>query len=250
MVAEPVAGKRIEFCRCVNFEEDRGTVEQFGGLRVDRPRSSGWRGKAYARAKKASEEREQNSRVSLGHMISVAPGEMAATIIPTMRIRLLTGVFMLLVCGVTFPQTDTAPLHADRVIVLKKERVLQLLDQGKVIRTYKVALGRVPAGPKTEQGDHKTPEGIYVLDSRNPHSRFYKSIHISYPNARDRAAARERGVSPGGDVFVHGLPNGFAWIGAAHRARDWTDGCIGVTDVEIDEIWLAVADGTPIEIRP
>lgn len=105
-------------------------------------------------------------------------------------------------------------------------------------------------GAKTQQGDHKTPEGLYVLDSRNAHSQFYKSIHISYPNAHDRAAARAKGASPGGDVFVHGLPNGYRMVGAAHRLKDWTDGCIAVTDEEIDEIWAAVPDGTPIEIRP
>ncbi len=125
-----------------------------------------------------------------------------------------------------------------------------MLNQGKVIKTYKVALGGDPVGPKTRQGDHKTPEGVYVLDSRNPHSQFYKSIHISYPSASERAAARQRGVSPGGEVFVHGLPNGYRYVGAAHRLRDWTDGCIAVTDQEMDEIWLAVPDGTPIEIRP
>ena len=141
-------------------------------------------------------------------------------------------------------------LHADRVLVLKGQRALELLDQGKVIRTYKIALGGNPIGPKTRQGDHKTPEGVYILDSRNPHSRFYKAIHISYPNARDSAAARAQGVSPGGDVFVHGLPNGYGWIGASHRLKDWTDGCIAVTDREIDEILAAVKDGTPIEIRP
>jgi len=141
-------------------------------------------------------------------------------------------------------QTTGNPPHADRVLVLKKERTLQLLIQGKVIKTYKVALGGDPVGAKIRQGDHKTPEGLYVLDSRNAHSRFYKSIHISYPSAQDRAAARR------GDVFVHGLPNGYGWLGASHRARDWTDGCIAVTNREMDEIWLAVGDGTPIEIRP
>lgn len=134
--------------------------------------------------------------------------------------------------------------------MLKKERTLELLSQGNVIRRYKVALGGAPVGPKMRQGDHKTPEGTYILDSRNAHSQFYKSIHISYPSAHDRAAARQSGVSPGGDVFVHGLPNGYGWVGAGHRAKDWTDGCIAVTDHEMDEIWLAVPDGTPIEIRP
>jgi len=151
-----------------------------------------------------------------------------------------------LLSGLATSQTARPPLHADRVVVLKKERTLELLNHGKVIKTYKVALG----GPKTQQGDHKTPEGAYVLDSRNPHSQFYKSIHVSYPNASDRGAARQKGVSPGGDVFVHGLPNGYRYVGAAHRLKDWTDGCIAVTDEEMDEIWLAVSDGTPIEIRP
>jgi len=141
-------------------------------------------------------------------------------------------------------------LHADRVVVLKKERTLQLLDHGTVIKTYKVALGGEPAGRKTRRGDHKTPEGLYVLDSRNAHSQFHRAIHISYPNAQDRAEARRQGVSPGGDVFVHGLPNGYGFLGASHRLKDWTDGCIAVTDEEIDEIWKAVPDGTPIEIKP
>jgi murein L,D-transpeptidase YafK len=167
-----------------------------------------------------------------------------------MRIRILTGLSILLLSGAGLAQTSGGPLHADRVLVLKQERTLQLLSQGIVIKTYKVALGGNPEGAKTRQGDHKTPEGVYVLDSRNAHSQFYKSIHISYPSVRDRAAARAKGISPGGDVFVHGLPNGYAWVGAGHRAKDWTDGCIAVTDQEIDEIWLAVADGTPIEIRP
>lgn len=151
-------------------------------------------------------------------------------------------------CGLA--QTATKALHVDRVVVLKKERTLELLSQGTVIKTYKIALGGDPVGPKVRQGDHKTPEGTYVLDSRNAQSHYYKSIHISYPSARDRAAARKNGVSPGGDVFVHGLPNGYGWVGAEHRAKDWTDGCIAVTDQEMDEIWLAVPDGTPIEIRP
>lgn len=144
----------------------------------------------------------------------------------------------------------SAELHADRVLVLKKERTLKLLNRGKVIKTYRVALGGEPIGAKTRQGDHRTPEGLYVLDHRNAHSQFHKAIHISYPSARDRSAAREHGVSPGGDVFLHGLPNGYGYIGAAHRLKDWTDGCIAVTNDEIEEIWLAVPDGTPIEIRP
>ena len=171
-----------------------------------------------------------------------------AAIIPGMRIRVLTGLGLL--CAMGLAQTASKPLRADRVVVLKKERTLQLLSHGTVIKTYKVALGGDPVGAKTRQGDHKTPEGLYVLDSRNAHSQFYKSLHISYPSSHDRVAAQQKGISPGGDVLVHGLPNGYGWVGAGHRAKDWTDGCIAVTNQEIDEIWLAVADGTPIEIRP
>ena len=164
-----------------------------------------------------------------------------------MRIFVLTA---LLLCGIGSGHAAEKPLRADRVLVFKKGRTLELLNGGKVIKTYKVALGGDPVGPKTRQGDHKTPEGHYILDSRNAHSQFHKSIHISYPNAHDRAAARRLRVSAGGDVFVHGLPNGYGRVGAAHRLKDWTDGCIAVTDEEIEEIWKVVADGTPIEIRP
>jgi murein L,D-transpeptidase YafK len=168
-----------------------------------------------------------------------------------MRVRVLTSLALWLVCGFGIAQrTGTSSPRADGVLVLKKERTLQLLSRGKVLKTYKVALGADPVGAKAKQGDHRTPEGIYILDSRNAHSQFYKSIHISYPNARDRSAARQKQVSPGGDVFVHGLPNGYGWVGASHRLKDWTDGCVAVTNEEIDEIWKAVPNGTVIEIRP
>jgi murein L,D-transpeptidase YafK len=148
-----------------------------------------------------------------------------------MRIRVFTALAIGFFCVSMITQSDAqAVLHADRVVVLKKEQTLELLSQGKVIKTYKVALGGNPVGPKTKLGDHKTPEGSYILDSRNSHSQFYKSIHISYPSGRDRALARQTGFSPGGDVYVHGLPNGYGSVGAAHRLRDWTDGCIAVTD--------------------
>ena len=167
-----------------------------------------------------------------------------------MRIRMLTALSLCIICALGVGQSPSTPLRAERVIVLKKKRILQLIGHGAVLKEYKVALGGDPVGPKRRQGDHKTPEGTYVLDSRNAHSQFYKSIHISYPNERDRTDARQAHLSPGGDVFVHGLPNGYQWVGAGHRLKDWTDGCIAVTDEEMDEIWSAVKDGTPIEIRP
>ena len=140
--------------------------------------------------------------------------------------------------------------RADSVVVLKKERKLILYSRGQVLKTYVVSLGSEPTGPKTRQGDHKTPEGHYILDRRNPNSRFYRSIHISYPKPEQVENARKQGTAPGGDVFIHGLPNGFGWLGSSQRRYDWTDGCIAVTNAEMDEIWRAVPDGTPIEIRP
>lgn len=145
--------------------------------------------------------------------------------------------------------SETMP-KPDKVVVLKSRRLMVLMKGDEKIKEYKVALGTDPVGPKIREGDHKTPEGLYVLDRRNPKSRFYKSIHISYPSPQDRERASNLGVAPGGDVMIHGLPNGFGWLGHVHLSRDWTDGCIAVTDDEMDEIWGMVADGTPIEIKP
>jgi murein L,D-transpeptidase YafK len=140
-----------------------------------------------------------------------------------------------------------ASAMADKVIVLKGERKLLLIKSNEVLKTYTVSLGGNPVGLKIRQGDHKTPEGNYVLDRHNAHSQYYKSIHISYPNADDVARARKLGVPTGGDLFIHGLPNDFK---GPSGLGDWTDGCIAVTNAEIDEIWRVVADGTPIEIKP
>ena len=139
---------------------------------------------------------------------------------------------------------------ADQVIVVKSQRTLTLLSHGKVLRNYIVALGGTPVGAKEQPGDHKTPEGWYILDRRNAKTRFYKSIHVSYPKEQDKQRAAQRGVSAGSDIMIHGLPNGFGWLGATHRTLDWTDGCVAVTNPEMDEIWELVLDGTPIEIRP
>jgi murein L,D-transpeptidase YafK len=119
-----------------------------------------------------------------------------------------------------------------------------------VIREYRVALGGDPVGPKTRQGDQKTPEGKYIIDHRNAHSHYHRALHISYPSPEDKARAKTNGVDPGGDIMIHGIMNVLGWIGKAHRLTDWTDGCISVTDDEIEEIWSLVPDGTPVEIRP
>ncbi len=138
----------------------------------------------------------------------------------------------------------------DRVVVYKGQRIMQLLKGEEVVRSYQVALGRNPSGHKQTAGDHRTPEGTYLIDRHNKGSRFYKSLHISYPNSRDVSAARERGRSPGGDIMIHGLPRGFEDLADLHYLRDWTKGCIAVNNAEMDEIFRLVNDGTPIEIKP
>lgn len=155
---------------------------------------------------------------------------------------------VLLFSGLLFAQDPS--LRADRVVVYKSERKLVLLSQGQEIRSYKVALGGEPVGPKTRQGDHRTPEGIYTLNSRNPNSQFYRAFHISYPEPKDIATAKKLGVSPGGDIMLHGLPKKYSWVGKAHTLHDWTDGCIAVTNEEMDELWKVVPVGTTIEIKP
>ena len=139
---------------------------------------------------------------------------------------------------------------ADKVLIEKKERRLTLLSKGEVIKTYKIALGGNPVGPKERQGDNKTPEGTYIIDSRNRDSGYHLSLHISYPNEKDKMRAKELGVSPGGDIMIHGIKNGLSWVGASHAEVDWTKGCIAVTDEEMEEIYKLVPNGTIVEIRP
>src|SRR5215831_3658002 len=111
-------------------------------------------------------------------------------------------------------------VQADQIVILKSARTMTLLHQGKVLKTYKVALGHEPRGAKTERGDNKTPEGMYTINSRNPHSQFHLALHISYPNQADRARAKRLGVNPGGDIMIHGLPPPYSWLGDAHRQTD------------------------------
>jgi murein L,D-transpeptidase YafK len=139
---------------------------------------------------------------------------------------------------------------ADKILIEKKERRLTLISKGKVLQTYKIALGGNPNGPKERQGDNKTPEGTYVIDSRNKDSRYHLSLHISYPNDKDKKRAKQLGVSPGGDIMIHGIKNGFSWAGDLHTDIDWTKGCIAVTDEEIEEIDKLAPNGTIVEVRP
>lgn len=139
---------------------------------------------------------------------------------------------------------------ADRIVIRKAARKLDLYDGDKLLRTYTVALGTEPEGPKERLGDGRTPEGRYVIDYRKEDSAYHRALHVSYPRADQLAAARARGDSPGGLIMIHGLPNGGGWIGRLHRLSDWTVGCVAVTNAEIEELWRVVPNGARIEIKP
>ena len=143
---------------------------------------------------------------------------------------------------------ETPP--ADKVVIEKALRQMTLMSNGEAFKSYKIALGGNPVGRKERKGDNKTPEGIYFIEGRNRSSQYHLSLRISYPNEYDRKRARELGVSTGGDIMIHGLKNGFSQTGESHVLSDWTEGCIAVTNEEIDEIDKLVPDGTIVEILP
>lgn len=148
----------------------------------------------------------------------------------------------------TAPAMAAVGQQADKIIVRKGDRELQLLRGDEVLRTYRIALGGAPEGHKLQEGDQKTPVGNYVIDWRNPRSMAHLSLHISYPNEQDVLRAKEANVAPGGNIMIHGLPNGWGALGAIHHLWDWTDGCVAVTNSEMQEIWSLVPNGTPISV--
>lgn len=175
-----------------------------------------------------------------------------------MRLRpvlltLAAGLFCLVsLCAYSFAQTPLrGPVQSgtDRIIIDKRAHRMTLLSEGRVVRTYRVALGRGGLGSKELSGDNKVPEGIYKVTGRNPGSAYHLSLRIGYPTPSQTRGAQLRGVDPGGDIMIHGLRNGLGWIGNQHRLLDWTQGCIAVTNDEIEEIWRIVPDQTVIEIR-
>ena len=168
-------------------------------------------------------------------------------------------IFLLALCLITIGVAAAAYVNfnplprdalADRVVVEKSARRLTLMRNSSVLKTYRVALGRAPVGPKEYEGDQRTPEGIYTIDFHKPDSDYHLALHVSYPEQRDIDRAAAQGLSAGSDIMIHGLPNGRGWIGRFHRRSDWTAGCVAVADFEIEEIYRAVPDGTPIELRP
>jgi murein L,D-transpeptidase YafK len=142
------------------------------------------------------------------------------------------------------------PPPAEAIVVEKAAARLFLMREGRPYRSYPVALGANPRGHKQRLGDGRTPEGRYVIDERRDDSQHYKALRISYPSAEDRRLAAARGEDPGGMIMIHGQPNGMGWLGWLTTQYNWTNGCIGVGSVAMEEIWRAVGEGTPIEIRP
>ncbi|NCF13743.1 MAG: L,D-transpeptidase family protein [Gammaproteobacteria bacterium] len=164
-------------------------------------------------------------------------------------LRLLAvAIFALLMPGMV--QAGNFPV-ADRVIIEKEARLLHLVQDDEIFRTFKIALGISPVGDKLREGDFKTPEGKYLLDGRNPNSDFFLSIHISYPDPVDWRQASEAGYeNPGSAIMIHGQPNSPTYSETYYRTQDWTNGCIAVSNSDMIDIWLMTGENTPIEIKP
>jgi murein L,D-transpeptidase YafK len=170
-----------------------------------------------------------------------------------MSARVSWGLLLGLLLSVAAAADDVVPSNheqADSVLVVKSERKLYLLQAGRVLRTFDVALGLVPNGPKQREGDFRTPEGKYFLESRNTDSDYFLSIKVSYPNEQDRSRARAQGLDPGGQIMIHGLPNEPRYAQRHYESSDWTDGCIAVSNSDMVDIWLMTRESLPIEIRP
>ena len=148
------------------------------------------------------------------------------------------------------PQLVPADARATTIVVEKQARRLTLFRDDDVLGVYEVSLGSAPVGHKQREGDGRTPEGVYAIDFKHPRSRFHLALRVSYPNAADRDGARRRSAPPGGDIMIHDLPNGLGWLGRFHLSGDWTDGCIAVTNAQVENIWTLVDVGTKVEIKP
>ena len=157
---------------------------------------------------------------------------------------------ILVLLFILIPSISFGVEKADSVLVIKSESKFYLMKNGKEFKKYRVSFGANPKGHKLQEGDERTPEGKYVLDYKNANSAFYKSIHISYPNKQDRKKAKEIGVNPGGAIMIHGQKNGLGWLFFISKFFNWTDGCIALSNKDMDEVWDAVDVGTPIEIKP
>ncbi|GIU05705.1 hypothetical protein TUM4261_08060 [Shewanella sp. c952] len=167
-----------------------------------------------------------------------------------MRVFFSTIVSLMLVLSVFQTNLAHASGKADLVVVTKSESSLSLLREGKVLKSYRIAMGDNPVGHKLTEGDQRTPEGRYLLDYKKSDSAYYRSIHISYPNDEDRLRANALGIEPGGQIMIHGENPNSSLSPIEAQQYNWTDGCIAVTNAEMDELWRAIDEGTPIEIWP
>jgi murein L,D-transpeptidase YafK len=139
---------------------------------------------------------------------------------------------------------------ADSILIVKSEHRLYLMRGGEPVRSYAIALGLSPVGPKRQEFDFRTPEGHYVIDARRPNSRYFRAMHVSYPNTEDRKQAAERHVSAGRDIMIHGLPNVLQKPLSYYQTQDWTNGCIALSNEDLLEVWALVRDRIAVEIRP
>ena len=160
------------------------------------------------------------------------------------------GTFLGIVIYYFFPYTPIPKgVTIDKIVILKSQRKLLIYSQGLLVKTYTVSLGKNPVGTKVYEGDYKTPEGAYKINDKNPKSNFHKSLGISYPNQQDLANAKQLHKPAGGDIKIHGLRNDQGFIGRFQRWKDWTTGCISLTNEEIDDLYMHMPLGTSVEIE-
>ena len=191
-------------------------------------------------------------RLTAPVLLAALFGISASTVLATGKPRGLARASARADADASASDTSAVPpqLLADRVVVRKSERKMYLMHADTVLRSYRVALGLNPVGPKVQEGDSRTPEGHYMLTRRNPRSEYFLSIEVSYPNDRDMQRARRNRLTPGGAIMIHGLPNELRREPSYYEKRDWTDGCIAVSDSDMLEIWLMTPPDTPIDILP
>lgn len=162
-------------------------------------------------------------------------------------VEFLTILILIVLANINFNRLPKNT-EIDGLVVYKSERKLVAFSKGKIVKSYRIALGKSPIGAKQFQGDNKTPEGVYFINGKNGHSIAYKNLGISYPNSKDNS--NSRGKPTGGDIKIHGLMNNLWFIGNLHQLKDWTNGCIAVNNSEIEELFDAVRIGAKIEIKP
>lgn len=189
--------------------------------------------------------------LSLGLQVSSAQAGMIQNLLQSLKQQSIPAQPAHQAVGHGIPAQELAPgVKADEIVVFKSERRLELRKAGRILRSYRIALGRNPIGHKLYQGDNRTPEGRYRIDMRNPRSAYYRSLRISYPDRTDQDVALTVGLRPGDWIMIHGIKNGVTPAQLGHPYRDWTNGCIALTNRQMDEVWNSVDVGTPITIWP